>query len=235
VKVLGLVPARAGSKGVPGKNAKPLLGKPLLQWTVEAAVESGVLDRVVISTEDEGLAALAVEAGAEAPFLRPGTLADDRTPMIDVVLDALSRLDATGYRPDAVALLQPTSPLRRAQHVRAAVGALTEDADSVCTVVPVPLELSPHYVMRLDRDGRLQHFLDDGAQYTRRQDVPRAYRRDGTVYLTRRSVLIDQRSFYGTACVPLVLPPAESVTIDTPEDWAEAERRLVAMRQQDAG
>lgn len=232
MRLLGLVPARAGSKGVPGKNAKPLLGKPLLQWTVEAAVAADVLDRVVISTEDEALAALAVDAGAEAPFLRPASLAGDKTPMIDVVLDALSRLDALGYRPDAVALLQPTSPMRRPEHVRAAVDALSTDADSVCTVVQVPLELSPHYVMRLDSRGHLTHFLDDGAQYTRRQDVPRAYRRDGTVYLTRRRVLTEERSFYGSACVPLVLSAADSVTIDTPEDWAEAERRLATQQRE---
>lgn len=231
MKLLGLVPARAGSKGVPGKNAKPLLGKPLLQWTVEAAVAAGVLDRVVISTEDEALAALAVEAGAEAPFLRPVSLAGDETPMIDVVLDTLTRLDALGYRPDAVALLQPTSPLRRPEHVREAVEALSSDADSVCTVVPVPPELSPHYVMRVDNRGHLKHFLDDGAQYTRRQDVPRAYRRDGTVYLTRRHVLTERRSFYGSACVPLVLSASDSVTIDAPEDWAEAERRLATQQQ----
>jgi CMP-N-acetylneuraminic acid synthetase len=226
MKVLGLVPARAGSKGIAGKNSRLLMGKPLIQWAIEAGVASGVLDRVIATTEDERLAELAVAAGAEVPFMRPSALADDETPMIDVVGHALQALGRAGYTPDAVALLQPTAPLRQPAHVRAALDMLTTDVDAVCTVTAVRPELSPHYLMRVTHEGRLVHFLDSGASYTRRQDVPIAYRRDGTVYLTRRTILLEQRSFFGANCLPLILPAEESVTIDDPEDWTLAEEQL---------
>lgn len=225
VRVLGLVPARAGSKGVPGKNLKELAGKPLLQWTLDTAIGSAALDRVVVSTEDPEISAVAQGLGAEVPFVRPPELATDVAPMLDVVLHAVAALGADGYRPDAVALLQPTSPLRTAEHLAAAVEML-KGWDAVCSVAPLPKELCPHYVMRLDDDGAVVHFLPEGAAYTRRQDVPQAYRRDGSIYLTRVTTLSEHRSLYGRRCGALVLDPRETLTIDDPEDWVEAERRL---------
>ncbi|MBU4460257.1 MAG: acylneuraminate cytidylyltransferase family protein [Verrucomicrobia bacterium] len=225
MRALGLIPARAGSKGVPGKNVRPLLGRSLIERAFESARASGALDRIVLSTDDEAAAAEARRIGLEVPFLRPAEFAGDASPMMDVAIHALQTLAKDGYTPDVLVLLQPTSPLRAAEHIRRALGLL-EDNDAVCTVVPVPKDLCPHYLMKVGDDGFLTHFMPDGARYTRRQDVPQAYRRDGTLFVTRTSVILERRSFYGTRCVPFLLPPDESMNIDTPAEWAEAERRL---------
>lgn len=229
MKVLGLVPARGGSKGIPSKNVRDLAGKPLIRWAIDSALEAGVLDRVVVSTDDDLIAKTASLPGVDLPFKRPPELSVDEAPMIDVVIHALDELQQDGYRPDAVAILQPTSPLRRAEHIRAACEML-EDADSVCSVVAVPRELCPHYVMSIDRDGLLRNFLPEGTQYVRRQDVPLAYSRDGTIYLVRTEVVLGSRTLYGDRCLPMLVDPADSLSIDDPADWEEAERRLAERR-----
>ncbi len=224
--VLAIVPARAGSKGVPGKNERPLAGRTLLDYTARAARESGVVDRIVLSTDAESIAEAGRRAGLEVPFLRPAELARDDTPMLPVIRHAVAALAAGGWLPEIVVLLQPTSPLRTPAHVRDAVALLrSTGADSVVTVVEVPKHLSPDYVMRIE-DGLLKPFLPEGARITRRQDVRPAFSREGTVYAFRRSTLERYGSIYGEDCRPLVIDPAESLSIDTPEDWAEAERRL---------
>lgn len=226
MKVLGLIPARAGSKGVPGKNRREIGGMSLVERTFRVAQESGVLDRIIVSTDDFEVLATAQKIGLEVPFVRPAELSTDRAAMIDVVNHALAQLDQTGYRPTAVMLLQPTSPLRTADHIRQAFGLLW-GGDSVCSVVPLPLTLCPHYVMKVDESGHLVNFLPEGGAITRRQDVPQAFVRDGTIYLTKRSVLVEGRSFYGSSCVPMVLDSSESLSIDTEEDWSIAEQRLL--------
>ena len=220
--VLGIVPARGGSKGVPGKNVRPLAGHTLLEYTARAARESGVLDRVILSTDAPAIADAGRLAGLEVPFMRPAALAADDTPMLPVVQHALDALARAGWSPDIVVLLQPTSPLRQAAHIRDAVTTLRETkSDSVVTVVEVPRHLSPDYVMRID-EGRLQPFLPEGARLTRRQDARRAYSRDGTVYAFWRATLERFGDIYGDNCQPLVLDPRESLSIDTPADWDEA-------------
>jgi CMP-N-acetylneuraminic acid synthetase len=226
--VLGLVPARGGSKGVPGKNVRPLAGHTLLEYTARAARESGVLDRVILSTDSAEIAEAGRRAGLEVPFLRPASLAADDTPMLPVVEHALAETAKHGWTPDIIVLLQPTSPLRRPHHIRDAVNLLSEtNADSVVTVVEVPRHLSPDYVMRID-DGRLKPFLPDGLRITRRQDARPAYSRDGTVYALRRSTLERFGSIYGEDCRPLLIDGRESLSIDTQDDWDEAERVLAA-------
>lgn len=225
---LAIVPARAGSKGVPGKNIRPLVGRPLLAYTAEAAAQSAVVDRLILSTDSSEIADVGRRHGLEVPFLRPASLAADDTPMLAVIEHALSILEADGWRPDIVVLLQPTSPLRRPDHVRAAVELLrASGADSVVSVVELPRHHSPDYVMRID-DGLLRPFVDGGGRLTRRQDARPAYARDGTVYACRRSTIERFASIYGDDCRPIVIPAAESLSIDTPADWVEAERRLRA-------
>src|ERR1051325_10099941 len=226
--VLGLVPARGGSKGVPGKNVRPIAGRTLLEYAARTARESAVIDRLVLSTDSEEIADAGRRAGVEGPFMRPASLAADDTPMVPVVTHALGELAGTGWSPDIIVLLQPTSPLRRPQHIRDAVDALrSSDADSVVTVVEVPRHLSPDYVMRID-PGRLQPFLPDGARVTRRQDARPAYSRDGTVYAFRRATLERSGSIYGDDCRPLLADAAVPRSIDSPDAWGEAERRLMA-------
>jgi CMP-N,N'-diacetyllegionaminic acid synthase len=224
--VLGLVPARGGSKGIPDKNIRPLAGRSLLEYAVRAA--SGVVDRIVLSTDSERIAAEGRRAGLEVPFLRPADLARDDTPMLPVIEHAVDTLEQQGWSPEIIVLLQPTSPLRTPDHIRRAVQRLRDTgADSVVTVVELPRHLSPDYVMRVE-DGRLVAFLPEGVRVTRRQDARPAVVRDGTVYAFWRRTLRNTGSIYGTNCQPLVVPARESITIDTPEDWDEAERRLAA-------
>jgi CMP-N-acetylneuraminic acid synthetase len=224
--VLGIVPARGGSKGLPGKNIRLLAGKPLLEYTAEAARASRVIDRLILSTDSAEIAEVGRRAGLEVPFLRPSTLAADDTPMVPVLEHAVAALGQEGWVADIIVLLQPTSPLRRPEHIRAAVTMLCEtDADSVVTVVEVPRHFSPDYVMRVE-GGRLIPFLPEGARVTRRQDARPAYARDGTVYACWRSTLEQYHGIYGDDCRPLVVAPNESVSIDTVADWETAERAL---------
>ena len=225
--VLGIVPARGGSKGVPGKNVRPLAGRTLLDYTARAARESGVLDRVILSTDSPEIADTGRRAGLDVPFMRPATLASDDTPMLPVIQHALESLAREGWSPDMIVLLQPTSPLRRPDHIRDAVTTLRDTkADSVVTVVEIPRHHSPDYVMRID-EGRLRPFLSEGARITRRQDARPAYWRDGTVYAFWRSTIERFANIYGDNCHALVLDGHDSLSIDTAADWTEAERRLV--------
>jgi len=226
--VLAIVPARGGSKGVPGKNVRLLGGRTLLEYTAAAARDAAVIDRIVVSTDSEEVAAAGRAAGLEVPFLRPAALAQDDTPMLPVIRHAIDEVTRAGWTPELVVLLQPTSPLRRPDHVARAVDLLrSSGADSVVTVVEVPKHLSPDYVMRID-GGVLRPFLPEGERVTRRQDVRPAYSRDGTVYAFRRDTLDRCGSIYGDDCRPLIIDARESLSIDTPEDWAAAEKILEA-------
>ena len=230
LNVLALIPARGGSKGIPGKNVRTIGGQTLIDRAARAASASGVVTRAVLSTDSERIAEEGRRAGIEVPFMRPAALAQDDTPMLPVIEHAVDTLERSGWTPDIIALLQPTSPLRRPEHVRDAVETLrATDADSVVTVVEVPKHLSPDYVMRIEA-GRLVPFLAEGARITRRQDVRPAFVRDGTAYVFWRRTLTETRSIYGNRCVPLLIPAHESLTLDTPDDWDEAERRLAAGR-----
>jgi CMP-N-acetylneuraminic acid synthetase len=224
--VLGLVPARGGSKGLPGKNIRRLAGRPLVAYAAAAASESGAIDRAVLSTDDREIAAAGREAGLEVPFMRPSELAGDETPMLAVIEHALAVLATGGWPADIVVLLQPTSPLRTPAHIRDAVKLLRDtDADSVVSVVELPRHLSPDYVMRLE-DGRLRPFLAAGAPIARRQDARAAYSREGTVYVCWRRTIERFGNIYGDDCRPLLIDSDDSLSIDSPADWDAAERRL---------
>ncbi len=225
MKLLGVIPARAGSKGVPHKNTRLLVGKSLIERAFLSASESGVLERIVLSTNDPKAFEIAARIGLEVPFGRPENLARDDTPMLQVITHAVRAMNGIGYYPDAVMILQPTSPFRTAQHIHKAVDYL-KGFDSVWSVVPIPKTLCPHHVMRIREENVLDFFLPDGAKYTRRQDVPQAYARDGTIYLTRTDVITEQGSLLGTRCSPMVLSPDEVLSIDDLSDWGEAEHRL---------
>lgn len=216
--VLGLIPARGGSKGIPQKNLATLAGKPLLQWTVEAALAATTLARVVVSTDDDEIAAA---AGCDV-LRRPPALAADETPMLDVVLHALAELGPV----EAVCLLQPTSPLRRAEHVDGAVRLFEQSgADAVVSVVPVPHPFLPGSLMRLE-EGRLVAL--DPAAPTRRQDKAALYARNGPAVLVVRAAGLAGRGLYGGDLRPYEMAPEESVDVDLPFDLVVAEAVLRA-------
>jgi CMP-N-acetylneuraminic acid synthetase len=217
MKVLGVIPARGGSKGVPGKNLRPVAGRPLLAYTADAARASRTLERVVVSTDDPGIAEAARRLGLDVPFMRPRDLASDEAPMLPVLWHAATEMAVRGFAADAVVLLQPTSPLRRAGHIDAAVELLeTTGADSVVTVVEVPHQFSPVSVQRLEGD-RLQPY-QPGPAVTRRQDKPRVYARNGPAVLAVRRHVLERPSLYDGDCRGLVMDAADSIDVDTPWD-----------------
>ena len=216
--VLALIPARGGSKGIPRKNLAPLGGRPLLTWTVEAALGSRAVTRTVVSTEDDEIAAAARELGAEM-LARPPALAADDTPMQPVIAHALDELEA----PEVLVLLQPTSPLRRAEHVDEAVELLlATGADSVVSVVEVPHRYRPGSLMALDGD-RLVRLADDHAGT--RQEKPLVYARNGPAVLALRPDRIGT-DLYGGDCRPYVMGARESLDVDEPFDLELAELLL---------
>jgi CMP-N-acetylneuraminic acid synthetase len=224
-QILGLIPARGGSKGVPNKNLRPLAGKPLLAYTIDAARASARLSRVVLSTDDAAIAAAGQALGAEVPFMRPADLAADDTPMLPVLQHAVRTLAGTGFHTDVLVLLQPTSPLRSAEHIDAAVDLLVRTGcDSVVSVVEVPHQFSPVSVMRMAGD-RLSPYAP-GPLVTRRQDKPRLYARNGPAVLAVRVSVLAGGSLYGEDSRALVMTPEASVDIDGPSDFDYAEYLL---------
>lgn len=224
MRVLGIVPARGGSKGIPGKNVRPLGGKPLLAWTAESALAARRLSRVVLTTDDEKIAEVGRACGLEVPFLRPAELAMDDTPTLPVLQHAVAELEKKGNRFDAVCLLQPTSPFRRAGDIDGCIEMLeTEGLDAVVSVLPVPPEHNPHWVWFRAGDGLLRLATGEDQPIPRRQELPPAFHRDGSVYVTRRDVLMEGNSLYGKRLGGF-LADSRSVNLDTPADWERAER-----------
>jgi CMP-N,N'-diacetyllegionaminic acid synthase len=224
--ITGLILARGGSKGIPRKNIVPLAGKPLIAWTIEAGVKSGVLDRLMVSTDDTEIAEVSRAWGAEVPFLRPQELARDETPSMDAVLHALRWLCAEqSYSPECVLLLQPTSPLRQAEDIQNSIALLLE-REAACVVSVSQVEQHPYWMKRVAADGRLEEFLPEVAMPTRRQDLPPAYAVNGAIYLGRRDWLMANQSFYGPATYGYIMPPERSLDIDTALDLRLAELAL---------
>lgn len=229
MRVLGVVTARGGSKGVPKKNIRPLGGKPLLVWTAEAALAAKRLTRVILSTDDTEIAAVGRACGLEVPFIRPADLAGDRSPTLPVLQHAVTTLESAGEHIDAICLLQPTTPLRRPAMIDACVALLGErDADSVVSVRSVPAEFNPHWVYFAGSNGELRLATGEETPVPRRQDLPPAYHRDGSVYVMRRDVLMQQGSLYGARLIGHVVDDVPAINIDTPDDWARAEALIAS-------
>jgi CMP-N-acetylneuraminic acid synthetase len=228
VEVLGIIPARGGSRGVPRKNLAMLAGRPLVAYTFDAARKSHSLTRIVLSTDDAEIAEYGRLHGIEV-CMRPSELAGDDTPAVPVVQHVISHLEGNGYRSDIIVILQPTSPLRRAEHIDGAVQALiSSGGDSVVTVVEVPHHFNPVSVMRIE-DGRLVPFLaGHGTSVLRRQDKPRVYARNGAAVYAVRTDVIKAGSLFGSDSRPYEMSPADSVDIDRPEDLVIAEALLRA-------
>jgi len=186
------------------------------------------VDRVLISTDDSEIADVARELGAEVPFLRPPELAGDKAPMLGVLTHALAWLGAQGVAVEALALLQPTSPLRTSRHVEDAIALFrSTHATSVVSVVEVPHQFNPVSVMKLSSRGTLSPFIGDQAMATRRQDKPKAYARNGPAVLVCHPDTLYSGELYGASCVPYIMMEKDSLDIDTPQDLRMAERALL--------
>ena len=225
--VLGLIPARGGSKGIVRKNTRLLAGKPLLAYTASAARKSSFLSRIVLSTDDREIAELGRAEHLDVPFLRPAELAEDSTPMIEVVLHGLRWLEKQGEQYDAVCLLQPTSPLRSAETIDRCISELrARDADCVVSVRPVPAEYNPHWVYFAEADGRLRLSTGESEPIPARQQLPTAFHRDGSVFVAKTQGVLARRSLYGERTIGVISPEAEACDLDTEEQWEALEQRL---------
>jgi len=218
--ILGLIPARGGSKSIPHKNIVTLLGRPLLAYTCEAALASSCLSRVIISTDDPRIAKVAGDYGVEAPFMRPREFSQDNTSSLSVIQHAISWLEEKeGFSPDAVMLLQPTSPLRRVEHINGAVEVMDRtEADTVVSVVEVPHRYTPESLMSADDQERLVPF-QPGPMVLRRQDKPHLYARNGpAVLVVQRSTLIERDTLYGPNTQPYLMSEIDSFDVDDMSD-----------------
>ena len=229
-EILGLILARGGSKGLPGKNIKEMAGMPLICYSVKASLESRLLSRCIVSTDDHQIAETAKACGANIPFIRPEELSQDDTPAIAVVQHALSCLeDIEGYQPDAVALLEPTTPLRSAKHIDDCIDKFNESrCASVVTVTRVTR--NPHNIFLVEGDRAARYFQTDKS-YTRRQDLPNLWRINGLVYLTRTDV-INNGSFLGDDIRVVFTEREESVSINDQFDF-EINEYIIKKRQND--
>jgi CMP-N-acetylneuraminic acid synthetase len=227
MRILGIVTARGGSKAIPHKNITPVSGKPLLAYTAEAALASKKLARVVLSTDDAGIAAVGRDWGLETPFLRPPELAEDNTPTVPVLQDVVRRLEAAGDRYDAVFLLQPTNPLRLTSDIDGAIELLEESgADSVISFSDVG-EKHPARMKWIDAEGRVidPPFIES-FEGQPRQQLEKMYLRDGSVYLTRRDVLMERNSLKGADCRAWIIPEERARNIDSYFDLFLVEHML---------
>lgn len=216
--ILGLIPARGGSKGIPRKNVRSIAGKPLIAWTIEAALATRSLDRVVVTTDDAEIAEIAVAHGADVPFLRPADLARDETPGIDPVLHALDVLP--GH--DTVVLLQPTSPLRTSGDIAAAVAL--SGGGRAGNVISVSEAAHVGWTFAMDAAGVLEFGARDVAM--RRQDMARQFVLNGAIYVAATDRLRAARSFLVPGAIGYPMPAERSVDIDTTLDWRVAEMLL---------
>jgi N-acylneuraminate cytidylyltransferase/CMP-N,N'-diacetyllegionaminic acid synthase len=221
-KVLAIIPARGGSKGLPQKNILPLLGKPLIAWTIEQALESKYLDEVVVSTDDEEIAKISKKYGAEVPFMRPKELATDKAKGIKVVFHALKWLEEHNEYYDLLILLQPTSPFRTAKDINQAIELLfIKNAKAIVSVCET--EHHPYWANMLPSDGCMKDFLRPEAANKNRQDLPIFYRLNGAIYLAYYSYLKMQKGFLGDKTYAYIMPRKSSIDIDDEFDFKFAE------------
>ena len=227
MQILGLIPARGGSKSIPKKNIKILKGKPLIQYTVEAANNSKQLTHVILSSDDQDIINVAKELELDVPFIRPKHLAEDASPTLDVVQHALKFYNEKGVSFDAVCLLQVTSPFKTGKFIDDAINKFVKSGcDALVSVQKVPDEYNPHWVFKENKEGQLKLVTGEKKIIPRRQDLPKVYHRDGLIYITKTNVLLEQNSLYGSKLAYIKSPFNHTINIDTMDDWKQAEAFL---------
>lgn len=234
-RILGFIPARGGSKGLPGKNVLSLCGKPLINWSIEAGLACRIIDTVLVSTDDKRIATVAQKAGAEVPFLRPASLARDGSKVIDAILHALAYYEGKGRPFDYVALLEPTSPLRRKGEIEEAIKKLVDagsKADSVISVGEIQLE-HPVYAKKIGKKGAVEAYAPSKYSMCLRQDIPTAYFPYGVVYVARTSELRRLGAPYGGRILPHFVERWQSYEINDKYDFACVEAVMKLNRREE--
>lgn len=235
---LCIIPARGGSKGLPKKNVKTLIDKPLIAWTIEAALKSKYVDKVVVSTDDSQIAKISNEYGAEV-IIRPMELASDTASTMDVIIHTLESLeDNKNYIPDYVVLLQCTSPLRNEEHINEAIEKILEGKNEVESLIAVTKEVHPPWWLRnINNVGYLERYFDyDSMKNIRRQDFQELYRPNGAIYIARIDTINENRSFQTDKTIPYIMDDISSIDIDTMIDFELAEiflKKLNYCKQED--
>lgn len=220
MKILAIIPARGGSKGIPRKNIKHLAGKPLIAWTIQAALDSQVFDRIIVSTEDEEISRISQEYGAEVPFLRPIELASDHAKSIDLVLNLLKMLaEKEQYFPDAIMLLQPTSPFREVSDILEVTRLFQThtSADALVSVCAVDHPIS--WLKEMTPEGKLISLLENTPFTFRRQDSQQVFELNGSIYLLKTKILQQEQTFLPKNTFGYVMSNENSIDIDTPWDF----------------
>ena len=229
MKTLYVIPARGGSKGIPHKNIKPLAGKPLIGYSIDVARQLAADDDICLTTDDPEIAATAESMGLNVPFLRPASLATDTCGTYEVLIHALDFYRDRGIDYDTLVLLQPTSPMRTADDVRAALALYSPDIDMVVTVKEAAS--NPYYnCYETDNDGFLHISKGDGG-YTRRQDAPKVWEYNGAVYVINVESLRRMPLSAFNRRRMSVMPAERSVDLDTPVDWLIAEKLIENAKQ----
>jgi N-acylneuraminate cytidylyltransferase len=222
MKTICVIPARGGSKRIPRKNVRPFCGKPMIAWSIEAARASRLFDRIVVSTDDAEIIAIAREFGAEAPFTRPADLADDHTPIVPAVRHAVTSLERDGDQTDLVCCLFATAPFVTPESLREGHDQMRADATSEFAFSAVRFSFPIFRAVGLQPDGTVRMFWPEN-QLTRSQDLPEAYHEAGQFFWARRDALFAHDSIYSGRCRMVAVPPERVQDIDTEDDWAQAQ------------
>ncbi len=223
MKILYIIPARGGSKGILQKNIKTLNGKPLIQYSIEAALNSAYKGRVIVSTDDIQIAKIATTLDVEVPFVRPEELATDNAKSIDVVLHTLSYFQSKNELFDITILLQPTSPLRTAIDINKAIEKLLSDNNLDSVVSVCEAEHHPLWTNILPRDLNMGNFLRPDVMAKNRQELPPYYRLNGAIYACKTTFLIENKTFIGRNSCAYIMPQERSIDIDSIVDFKLAE------------
>jgi CMP-N-acetylneuraminic acid synthetase len=226
MEILAIIPARGGSKRIPRKNIKNFSGQTLLSYSANSALGSEMLNRTILTTDDEEIRKVGLDLGLEAPFLRPDNLAKDDTPSLPVIIHAVQTLeDSENYKPDIIVILQTTSPLRTSKHIDDALKTfLNSDADSLVSVTEVPHNMNPYSVMKLQKDGTIKPFLKYDENDNLRQKKPIFYARNGAaIYICTYQCLMQKNSLYGDKIMPFFMSKETSFDLDDEIDWKIAQ------------
>ncbi|HXV28871.1 MAG TPA: pseudaminic acid cytidylyltransferase [Sinorhizobium sp.] len=226
---LAVIPARGGSTRIPRKNVKPFAGRPMIAWSIDAALASGCFDRVIVSTDDEEIAAVAMSAGAEVPFMRPADLSDDYTGTIPVIAHAISWMWEDACEPESVCCIYATAPFVRAEDIRRGQRTLEESgADYAFSVTSFPFPIQR--AVRVKADGRMEMFHPEHFN-SRSQDLEEAFHDAGQFYWGRTEAWLEGRPLFSPRAAAVVLPRYRVQDIDTLEDWDRAELMFAAVRE----
>ena len=225
MSIFAVIPARGGSKGIFRKNLSLISNQPLIGFSIEAAIKSRLIDRVIVSSDDDEIIKVAKSFGAEVPFKRPDEISSDKTAMIDVLKHAVNFLFEKNEVIEAIVLLQPTSPLRTEKHIDDSIAIFRKsNPSSVVSVVEVPHQYNPHSVYSLNGNGELNPFNEK--KFNTRQDKQIFYARNGPAILVVKPSTILNNELYGSSCLPYFMKKEDSLDIDTKEDLDEARFRL---------